>query len=73
MSVLGGFKITCNQCNSEFTQKSHLKTPKMSVHGDVKYHCNQCASKFTQKRKLKRHKMLGKPPKKNRKKTLQQL
>ena len=48
-------KYECNQCDSTFTQQTHLISHKKITHKGVKYDCNQCGSNFNQKGNLNAH------------------
>ena len=45
----------CEQCESVFTQKTHLITHIQSIHEGVKYTCNQCHYQATQQSHLTTH------------------
>ena len=45
----------CDQCDSKYKQKKHLKIHIQSKHEGVKYACNQCEYQVTKQSSLKNH------------------
>ena len=48
-------KFQCNQCESSYTSKRHLRRHIKTVHEGIKYDCSQCSQQFTQGSSLKIH------------------
>ena len=52
---LEDIKYPCDQCDSAFTQRSHLNRHIQSKHEGIRYLCNQCEYQATQKSVLLQH------------------
>ena len=48
-----GVKFLCDECDSKFTEKGHLKRHKMAIHKSLKYPCNECDFKGNRQAYLK--------------------
>ena len=50
-----GSKYSCNQCDKQYTQSSHLKRHIKDAHEGVKFSCKQCDKQYSDQSRLRYH------------------